>query len=126
MTLTHSMTVLQVTDFERSMAFYQSLGFADQGVWNDPPIRVAILQMGQVPVMLQEGEKSATAGGRWNLYAYTKDVDGLNARLVAKGIEVTGAPVDQWYNCRDFAVYDPDGHCIAFAQILDEEKTTHG
>ena len=113
-----AMTVLQVGDLDRSLAFYGRLGFATTGIWGEPP-GVAIVQRGAVSIMLQLADEVNTAGGRWSIYVYVDDVDTLNAELAAEGIEISGPPEDKYYGCRDIGIYDPDGHSLAFGQDLD-------
>lgn len=44
------------------------------------------------------------------------DVDALHAELVAKGVPIALAPVDQTWGNREMYVKDADGNCIRFIQ----------
>ena len=112
-----AMTVVQVSDLDRSIAYYDSIGFTVTGIWGDPP-GVAITRRGKVSIMLQLADQVHNAGGRWYVYVYVADVDTVFAELTDRGVETTGPPEDKYYGCRDFTVTDPDGHCLAFGTDL--------
>lgn len=120
-----AMTVIQVSDPERSVAFYTLLGFATLGVWGDPP-GVANIQRGGVTLMLQLADEVHTADGRWSAYIYTDDVEAMHADLTASGVTLDGTPQDTYYGCRDFSVTDPDGHCFAFGTDLSKPPYANG
>jgi uncharacterized glyoxalase superfamily protein PhnB len=44
------------------------------------------------------------------------DVDVLHAELVAKGVTIDVAPVDQTWGSREMYVKDADGNCVRFIQ----------
>jgi catechol 2,3-dioxygenase-like lactoylglutathione lyase family enzyme len=116
--LQRAMPVLDCTDMERSVAFYKAkLGFS-ASVWGEP-VSFAILQRGMVTMALAlVGYDEAAVSGNWAAYIYVADVDALYDELKALGVELPEPPANQPYNCRDFVVEDPDGHLIAFGQVL--------
>lgn len=116
-----AMPVLDCTDMARSVAFWRDdLGF-DAATWGEPP-SFAILQRGTVAVALALAEKGSAAVSRnWAAYVYVEDADALHAELGARGVVVPHPPTTQPYNCRDFVVDDPDGHIIAFGQVLSPD-----
>ena len=120
-----AMTVLQISDMKRSAEFYNALGFGVLGAWGDPS-GVAIMQRGDVTLMLQVAETVNNAGGRWSVYIYVDDIDALHDDLTAAGVAVTGPPEDKDYGCRDFGVYDPDSHCLAFGHDTNSAPYANG
>lgn len=58
---------------------------------------------------------SVPAGGTATLFFAVTDVDGLH-RVVAPRAPVVMPLKTQFYGMREFAVTDPDGHIITFAE----------
>ena len=113
--------VLQVSDLERSVAFYsQTLGFEAGRLWGDPPC-FCIVGRGSVTIMLDKGRDGQTVplNQYWAAYVYVDDVDALHREFSQAGAEIARGPEDTYYGCRDFDVRDPDGHLIAFGQDLE-------
>ena len=50
---------------------------------------------------------------------YVRDADALHGELVRNGADVQGAPVSQPWGLREFAVLDPDGNRLTFAQTFE-------
>ena len=50
---------------------------------------------------------------------YVTDADGLHAELVTKGANVQGPPVSKPWGLREFAVLDPEGNRLTFAQTFE-------
>lgn len=124
--LQRAMPVLDCADLSRSLAFYKDkLGFAAT-TWGEPPT-FAILQRGTVTLALAKVAVGRAAVSRnWAAYVYVRDADGLYAELVAAGVAIAEPPVTRPYNCRDFVVDDPDGHIIAFGQVIDPDARGPG
>jgi uncharacterized glyoxalase superfamily protein PhnB len=111
------MTVLDCTDMTRSLAFYtEKLGFS-ASTWGEPPT-FAILQRGMVTIALAKVAPGTAAVSRnWAAYIYVEGVDRLHSELAAQGTQLPDPPTDQFYNCRDFVVTDPDGHMLSFGEV---------
>ena len=118
MTTIRAMTVAQVSQVERSVDFYSSLGFAPTGVYGEPA-GVAIMQRGDVTIMLQLADKVQNVGGRWFVYVYVDDLPALHREFLDAGMAPTDIRYPDYYGCDDFDVTDPDGHVIAFGQSRD-------
>ena len=121
------MPVLEIANMPRSLAFYRDkLGF-DVMTWGEPPT-FAIVQRGHVTVALAlVAEREVCVSRRtWAAYVYVRDVDALHAELNAIGVSIPHAPSDQPYNCREMVVDDPDGHIIAFGQVLNPDPLGPG
>jgi catechol 2,3-dioxygenase-like lactoylglutathione lyase family enzyme len=116
-----AMPVLDCSDMAASLAFWRDkLGF-DAATWGEPPT-FAIMQRGAVSIALALRPKDEVAVSRnWAAYLYVKDVDALYAEYEALGIALPHAPETRFYNCREFVVDDPDGHVIAFGQVLSPD-----
>lgn len=119
--------VIAVSDVARSTAYYsQKLGFTIVGAWGEPP-RFAIVQRGAMTLMLEGAALRPPPRHRtWAAYIYVADADALFQDLRARGAEVTRAPEDTNYGCRDFDVRDPDGHLLCFGQDLFPGATGPG
>jgi uncharacterized glyoxalase superfamily protein PhnB len=57
----------------------------------------------------------AVAGGVTNIVV--DNVDGLHAELLAKGVPIHLAPVNQTWGTREMYVKDADGNCLRFQQM---------
>lgn len=111
-----------VIDMERSVAFYELLGFeCDLGGRTAP---FTSLQIGAATsggplnyVNLQLVDKApATNWGR--VIFHIEDVDAVHDLLVAAGERPEMAPSDAPWGERYFHVRDPDGHELSFAKRL--------
>ena len=47
-----------------------------------------------------------------------RDVDGLYAAYVSRGVKVVEEPVSQPWGLREFAIREPDGHVLRFCGYL--------
>jgi len=99
---------LIVSDFERSRAFYATLGLI-QIV--DAPPRYARFQFpdGEATLSIEvTGEHPATSTAQ--LYFECADVDASVAALKSKGLSFEQDPTDMSYLWREARLRDPDGH----------------
>jgi uncharacterized glyoxalase superfamily protein PhnB len=114
--------VLLVRDVPRAHRYYASaLGFGAPRMWGEPPT-FCIVRRDGLELMLSQvdaGDAFRTNGSyghRIDAYFWVSDVDALHAEFTEKGAEVTSAPEDRFYGCREFEVRDPDGHVLCFGQ----------
>lgn len=101
---------LIVSDFERSTAFYRSLGFVP--IVHEPP-RYARFQCPDSDETLSvevTGESPAPA--RVQLFFECPDLDRTFADLKTKGLSFKQEPTDMFYLWREARLEDPDGHDI--------------
>jgi lactoylglutathione lyase len=121
---------LVVADMQRSITFYRDVVGFDlvRTVPDDAPFDFAWMQSGPVNVFLNAIDavrKESPAlvdrpiGGSLTLYFVVEDVDGLFTALRDKAAVVM-APTTQPYGMREFAVTDPDGYFLTFAQELEQ------
>ena len=112
-------TCYRIGDIDRSVAFYEKLGFSEAGRMNigDEAINVFMGLPGEDPVLeltYNHGVDSYELGTGYNHIAITaEDLDGALARLAEQGIEPEKPP----YTVRDGGsrlcfVRDPDGYRI--------------
>ena len=106
MRLNHVM--LAVSDLERSIVFYRSLGLK-QIVADDGYARFE-LPDGDSTLSLES--RSGGGPGGATVYFEYGDVDAAASELKAKGIEFDQDPVDQPYLWREALLRDPDGNAI--------------
>ena len=120
---------LLVTDIDLSTAFYRDvLGFAiKQTVPDTAPFVFVWLERDGVPVFLNDpkaieadfpGATRRQAGGTATLFFIVTDVDGLHEKVAAKTTIMMPLKT-QFYGMREFAVEDPDGHILTFAERVD-------
>jgi catechol 2,3-dioxygenase-like lactoylglutathione lyase family enzyme len=117
---------LIVNDVDASTRFYRDvLGFSvKQTVPDAAPFVFVWLERVGVPVFLTAraavaedypGAAERPAGGTATLFFIVSDVDGLHA-TVAPHAPVVMPLKTQFYGMREFAVTDPDGHILTFAE----------
>src|SRR5262249_39800279 len=111
---------------ERSLTFYTGvLGFArGMTVPEQSPFVFASVVSGPVEVFFNDRSTTAkespqmaglALGGGNTMFIEVEDIDGLHDRIKPHATIVLPI-VTQWYGMREFAVVDPDGYVITFAQ----------
>jgi uncharacterized glyoxalase superfamily protein PhnB len=117
---------LIVNDVAASTRFYtEVLGFSiKQTVPDAVPFVFVWLERDTVPVFLNArlaaaedypGAAERPAGGTATLFFVVTDVDGLHAAIAPRATVVMPVKT-QFYGMREFAVTDPDGHILTFAE----------
>ena len=117
---------LVVSDVGRSMAFYRDvLGFAATAtVPDDAPYVFAAIQSGPVEIFLNAPEpavaeypafKDRPIGGTPTLFLEVADVAGIHRSLEGR-VPVVMPLEHKWYGVTEFAIADPDGYLITFAE----------
>jgi lactoylglutathione lyase len=116
---------LIASDIDRSLAFYRDvLGFSVFLTQpQSAPFVFVWLQHGPVNVFLNTLDAakaeypafSTVRPGSWTMFIATDDVDALHAQIA--GQVKTVMPLEtKFYGMREFAIEDPDGYVITFAQ----------
>ena len=113
-----AMPILEVSDVDASVAYYQRLGFANGGVWGDPS-NFAIVQRGDVTLGLRKRDGTIPVQEWWAAYIYVDDAKALHREFEAAGLDPAELKNPTDYGCIDFDIIDPDGHRLAFGQDLD-------
>lgn len=113
----NSLTVLLVSDYEKSKAYYQNALGCDVTEWW--AVRDGF-GLGFKLIQAEDPQDVRPNKGTWNTYAYVHDfeaLDELYAELRANGAIITEEPVVTemgWGAWKEFAVSDPDGYRIGF------------
>ena len=121
---------LIVRDIATSTAFYRDvLGFTvKQTVPDTAPFVFVWLERDGVPVFLNDpaaverdvpGASRRAAGGNATLFFAITGVDDLHA-AISPQTPVVMPLKTQFYGMREFAVEDPDGHLLTFAERVSE------
>ncbi len=104
---------LPVADLDRSVAFYESLGFSVEirtdrfGLLRHGTGTLGLLQLGDAPAGRLRSFVQIEMG--------TDDLDGLHADFVARDIPVHIPPRDRGFE-RQMQLRDPDGFTVEFAE----------
>ncbi|MEY9979155.1 VOC family protein [Lysinibacillus sp. RC79] len=113
----NSLTVLLVSDFEKSKKYYESaLGCEVNEHW---AVRDDF-GLGFKLVQAKDLEDVRPNKGTWNTYAYVKthnELDALYDEFIANGAMIVSEPkVSEfdWGTWKDFSVRDLDGYIIGF------------
>jgi catechol 2,3-dioxygenase-like lactoylglutathione lyase family enzyme len=114
-----------VADLARSLAFYRDLlGFGVAvTVPDDPPFVFALMQRDGIEVFLNDvkaaGHESIPAGrGGMSLYFDITGIRELHDAL--QGMAPIVMPLEKkFYGVTEFAITDPDGYILTFAEKLD-------
>jgi catechol 2,3-dioxygenase-like lactoylglutathione lyase family enzyme len=112
---------LPVAELDRSIAFYQSLGFALE-IRTE---RFGLLRYGTGSVgLLQLGDGQADRRRSFvQVEMGTDDLDALYADFVERGIPVHAPPRDRGFE-RQMQLRDPDGFTIEFAEGVRGHNST--
>lgn len=129
--MTHPVIVeLFVSDVERSISFYEALGFRVAERWED----WLILERDGVNLTLQ-GDSHAVAGPHYftpniarhprgtgvEVVVQVDDVEALYADAQVKDLNIVKPIQDRDWGARDFRVADPDGYFVRLTSPLRGE-----
>lgn len=115
----HTRHVLAVKNLAVSSAYFKDqlgfdLDFTAPG-WE-------FLSFGDFKVMLGECSDALwaheTGDHSWFAHCVVENVDEVYEEIVGSGAEITSHPRNQPWGIREFTVKTPDGHRIAFGQLL--------
>jgi lactoylglutathione lyase len=122
---------LLVANVERSLAFYiDTLGFS-QGmtVPEASPLVFGSVTSGPIEIFFNDaataikeypGFAGHPIGATGTLFVEMQGVDALHDRLKA-AVKIVMPLVTQFYGLREFAIEDPDGYVITFAERVNAE-----
>jgi len=124
---------LLVAHVERSLAFYiDVLGFTrGLTVPDQSPFVFASVTGGPVEIFFNDRAAAAKdnpalaggpIGGRQNsLFIEVEGIDALHDRIKPR-VTIVMPIVTQWYGMREFAIEDPDGYMIIFAERVEQNN----
>ena len=116
---------LTVNDLQKSIAFYEGLGFAVGERWeNEGVLRGVMLHAGAVGLGLSQDDgkkgRDRVKGQGLRLWLGTEqDIDALAAAAKAHGIAFEKEPYDTAWEARAFDVIDPDGFALTVSKWAD-------
>ena len=105
---------LQVSDLDRSVAFYERLGF-EATRWGD---YVRLEGPNGVYIGMEQGPR--TVGSSIELVVRVDDVDRRFRELSAAGIGFEGSPADQEWGARHVWLIDPDGNRLSLFSTRED------
>ncbi len=109
----YSTPMYHVGEIERSIAFYQKLGF--ELIDNDGcnPIGWARMHCQGGAIMFLRAEHAIDVSAQASqLVMYTEDLAGLREQLLAAGVHVTEIRRPEYMPSGEMSVYDPDGYLL--------------
>ncbi|KRL93711.1 VOC family protein [Levilactobacillus hammesii] len=112
-------------DLDKTMAFYQSLGFERAGLFHNGKNRCAFMRLGNLTIETWEGDPTnPTAGAINHISLNTTDVDRAFAAAKQQGLtlvndEIQSIPTFWRKGIRFFNILGPNHETIEFCQILD-------
>ena len=124
---------LLVANVERSLAFYiDTLGFVrGMTVPDESPFVFAAVTSGAIEIFLNDAagavkEYPAFAGkpigATGTLFIEVEGIDALHDRL-QPAVKIVMPIVTQFYGMREFAIEEPDGYVITFAERAPQSQT---
>ncbi|WP_199621200.1 VOC family protein [Paenibacillus alkalitolerans] len=119
----NSLTVLLVSDFEKSKSYYQNVLGCDVNEWwavrDNFGLGFKLIQADD-PADVKPNKNT------WNTYAYVKthkELDALYEEFKANGAFIAQEPElteHDWGAWKEFSVKDPDGYVIGFGSGLKD------
>ncbi len=117
---------LIVANVQRSVAFYVDvLGFSEGTTVPDaPPYVFASVVSGSLEIFFNEHDTATKEypafsgkpiGMTGTMFLEVRNIDALHERLKTQ-VPVVMPLVTQWYGSKEFAIADPDGYVITFAE----------
>jgi catechol 2,3-dioxygenase-like lactoylglutathione lyase family enzyme len=123
--------ILNVSNLQQSLAWFEQLGWQKGWHWGSPPTFGGVCS-GECEIFLCEGGQGGrgrsdftmTFGPKSDESAekavwmsiWVDDVDTVHRRCVEQGLEVTWPPTDMPWNVREMHVRHPDGHVFRVSQ----------
>jgi catechol 2,3-dioxygenase-like lactoylglutathione lyase family enzyme len=119
---------LFVADMRASLDFYiDKLGFTQTGYYpiESNPIRTEVRRDGIAIILVGEGQRLDLKAPSFSgvLYLFPESVDGLAAELDGK-VPYAWGPEDTEFGMREFAIRDPDGYTLVFAERAANRSDT--
>lgn len=109
---------LIVSNIDRSAAFYRDvLGFQQvTTVPEQPPFVFVWLKRDTVEIFLNIPQNAPPSAGTNSMYIKMKGIDDLATKIEKAGLKFAIPMHTEFYGMKEFAVNDPDGYLIIFAE----------
>lgn len=125
--ITAQAPILFACDLRETIDYWiDKVGFEARGVWGEPP-DFAILLRDSAHLMLSQAPADHAIVPHWrikdklwNAYFWVDDARALFDELTRRGAAIDYDLCQQPYGVLEFGIQDPDGHDIAFGEILDQ------
>ncbi len=125
--------MLPVADVQRSVRFYEKLGFELIDTEGDPPGWARMHCEGSAVMFLQASSRDRTQGVSFAMYA--ANLPAMREQLIAEGVACEAIVYPPWMKSGAMNVYDPDGFEItinhwgeaehsAWLKHLEDRKTS--
>ncbi|GLR86487.1 bleomycin resistance protein [Bradyrhizobium iriomotense] len=115
-------TVFAVADMARSVAYYRDmLGFDVTFQYGEPTFYTCLCR-DDVALHLNASTNTKRLPGHGGLCVFVRDVDGVYAEFVGRGVRPVSQPQNYDYGMRDFDVLDPDGNQLTFGMGTDKAR----
>ena len=117
-------TRLTVDDIQKSIAFFEGLGFTVSDRWeNGGALNGVMLHAGDVELGLMQDDwqkgRERQKGVGMRLYVNTtQDIDAIAARAKSNGVRLDSAPHDTEWGMRVFEVTEPSGFKLTVARQI--------
>jgi hypothetical protein len=109
----YSTPLLHVAEIERSIRFYELLGFVTIDTNGGKPLGWARLHCeGGALMFLRADEPVDPRAQAVLLYMYTPDLIGLREQLLASGVKVPPIKYPEYMRSGEITIADPDGYAI--------------
>jgi len=124
MTAAELVPILNVSDWQASIEWFEKLGFRSGFAWSPtpgaPPTFGAVV-WGDIRIFqCLDAQGGRGEHGVW-MSVFVDDVDAVYARCLREGLEITREPVDEVWGMREFHVRHPDGHVLRIGTGTDED-----
>ena len=118
MTLTSSVPVLRVADYQKAKSFWTgALGFTVVNEAGDPVTGFGIFCRDQAQVFLSAWDGPEASYNRWRAYFHCDDLEKISDCLKSFGASFNG-PVVAEYGMQELEVTDPSGNVVCFGQEM--------
>jgi hypothetical protein len=112
----YSTPVLHVAEIERSLLFYELLGFVTIDTDRATPLGWARMHCEGGALMFLRAEEPMDGSARgMPLYMYTPDLIALREQLLAAGVKVPPIDHPEYAPAGEICISDPDGYLILVA-----------
>jgi catechol 2,3-dioxygenase-like lactoylglutathione lyase family enzyme len=127
--------ILNVSDLQRSFAWFEKLGWRKGWDWGSPPTfggvcsghcEIFLCQNGQggrggSGPSFGPGSDEAAETGVW-MSMWVDDVDAVHRHCIEQGIEIVWPPTDMPWGVREMHVRHPDGHVFRIGRSIGEDS----
>jgi uncharacterized glyoxalase superfamily protein PhnB len=117
---------LTVDDIQKSIAFYEAVGFSVTDRWEDNGTLLGVmLQAGGQQIGLSQDDwkkgrdRKKGIGSRLHIET-TQNVDEIAARIKAAGVALDSEPADTEWKTRQFELTDPSGFKLTISSVWEK------